>query len=177
MWLLLGQSIADFPAWVRGSSQVALGYSEAMAFEEAARQVEYAEAAALLLVLGLFIRASATFATRRSAWIICGSLAIVIWISFKEGFVRHDLHSVVFFFAVPLLATAVPRRPKPLWPLLVVVAVGLAFTADAWPTGTAPLDSARSFGTLVHSIASSARRAGARRGGAPGCAQLRRGTR
>lgn len=160
IWLALDQSLGDFPHWVRGSIQVALGYTEAMALEEPGRGREYVEAVALLLVLGLFIRRSASFATRRSAWIVCVSLSIVVWIAFKEGFVRHDLHSSVFFFTVALLATAIPRRRKPVWPLIAVITAGLVFTANAAsPPGTAVLASAESFRTLVHAIVSPSYRA------------------
>ena len=160
IWLLLGQSPADFPAWIHGALQVALGYSEAMAIEEPGRGREYVEALLLVALLAYFVRRCGSFRGTRAAWIVNVSLFTAVWVGFKEGFVRHDIHSTIFFFSVALLATAVPRRAGRIWPLLAVVVAGLVFTADAAePLGVAPVSSASSFFTLVESIVSEGRRA------------------
>ena len=160
IWFLLGQTLAHFPSWIHGTLQVGLGYSEAMAIDEPGRGWEYVEALVLVALLVYFVRSCASFSGTRAAWIVNLSLGIAVWVAFKEGFVRHDVHSAIFFFSVALLATAVPRRAGRIWPLLAVVVAGLVFTADAaQPLGVAPVSSAGSFFALVETIVSEEHRA------------------
>jgi hypothetical protein len=159
LWLLLGQSPADFPRWVRGVLELSLGYTDAMAAEGSGQRLTYLAALVLTAMLGWFIWSSAAFSHRRDGWIFVASTVVVAWISLKEGFVRADVHSTIFFFSLALVAAVVPRRPGRLVPLLAVVLTGLLLTGVvARLPATASVDSGRSFITLVRAITSASER-------------------
>ncbi|MEX2552734.1 MAG: hypothetical protein WD627_07020, partial [Actinomycetota bacterium] len=97
-WLLSGNHLADLPAFVLGSAQLASGYSEAMGLEDPRFKGDYL-VAAYDVALICFLAWSATrdwrAGRRLGAWII---LFILLFSSFKQGFVRHDGHQLAFFF-------------------------------------------------------------------------------
>jgi hypothetical protein len=97
-WLLSGNQLADLPAFVLGSAQLASGYSEAMGLEDPRFKGDYL-VVAYDVALICFLAWSATrdwrAGRRLGAWII---LFILLFSSFKQGFVRHDGHQLAFFF-------------------------------------------------------------------------------
>lgn len=116
LWLALGQRISDIWIWLRGVQQISTGHSWAMAAEEAGRGWETATAAALataLVVVAVVAlvhrrRAADPLLTLRTASAALLG-AVTFYFSFKEGFVRHDIHSGIFFFSVMYaIATLTP---------------------------------------------------------------------
>ena len=118
LWLALGQRIPDIWTWLRAVQQISTGHSWAMAAEEAGRGWETATAAALattlavVAVLALVRRRRAGLPLRTARSASAAALgALTFYFSFKEGFVRHDIHSGIFFFAVMYaVATITPWR-------------------------------------------------------------------
>lgn len=118
-----GQSLSNLGSYLHGSFSVAAGYASAMGLS-GGRQAEdwYAvvDLALLAIVFALGLRG------RRGAEQAVISLALAgwSWEAVKEGFVRHDLHDLVFFGLV-LVALCLARLPRPLVPVQAV-AIGLA---------------------------------------------------
>jgi len=109
LWLLLGQHIGNLAGWLADVVSISSGYSWAMGVEERGRRWELV----LALAIGIVVIVVAVRRTWRwhlepvdvrrpihavvSLWVLAGALYFFV---FKEGFVRHDIHSGVFFFAV-----------------------------------------------------------------------------
>jgi hypothetical protein len=92
-------SLAAFIQYVRGSIDIAAGYSSAMSLTGDA--VEFAGVAEVLIGFGafLFLR---TKETRPAAWFLLALLGAPLLISIKHGFVRQDFHVLNFFGFVGL---------------------------------------------------------------------------
>jgi hypothetical protein len=110
LWIVIGQPLGDLPLWLDRSREIVGGFSAAMSTEHAGSW-EYA--AALVVVAVLAVQVATTSQLQRGRrWLVLGYLAVVSFIAFKEGFVRHDAHSLEFFVLFALLPLALlPRRP------------------------------------------------------------------
>ena len=134
-WLAAGQRLEDLPAYVRGSLRVAEGYSSAMSIEDPSRHWEYGAAALVALVL----MALGSWAGIRQAksWKRIGPVLIMALLAaafFKEGFVRHDGHSLIFFAGLLIAASALWRWiPRPVGVVAVVASIPLlVHMQSAW---------------------------------------------
>ena len=101
-WLLAGQRITDIPTYVAGTLQVIRGYDGAMQIFGPDRETVQFLACALLSACWfgwcLWRRSGSLTRTRR---VIVGLIVLaVVQISFKAGFVRHDLHSLLSWLAL-----------------------------------------------------------------------------
>lgn len=127
---------AALPRWVSASRATAGGYT-AMGVELAGTGRQYVYAAILLLVLAVVGLAAARAGAKGAAWSLL-MVGAVAYVKFREGFVRHDGHAVIFFTAVAVLALSLPlgRRTVRVALLtgaaaaLVVFGVGLAQARD-----------------------------------------------
>jgi len=96
-WLLAGQQFGDLWAFFHTVLSVVSGYSQTLGLEQPERQWEY-YAAALLVILGVvaaFRSGRAHEQPRRAGLVIVW--LVLSYLEFKEGFVRHDEHSIQFF--------------------------------------------------------------------------------
>ena len=110
-WLALGQPLSSLDPYLRSSTAVIAGYSQAMGTEESGRAWEYP--AALVLAGATLAVARARLrgdGDRGRAVPIAGLalVAIAIVAAFRLGFVRHDKHSATFFSGVLVLLAALP---------------------------------------------------------------------
>jgi hypothetical protein len=127
LWLAAGQRIGDLAAYVRGSLQLAQGFSSAMGIEIPRRRHEYIGASVMFLVfVGLAtwagIRGSKGWARMALPLVMVGAAESL----FKEGFIRHDGHSVIFFAGLLILASLLWQWiPRPVGLVSVVVAIPL----------------------------------------------------
>jgi hypothetical protein len=127
LWLATGNELGDILPWLRGTSQFVSGYTAGMALDDPARHGEIVKALVLIVIVSLFVfRLSAGLPVLRRvalmlAWTVAGFGAL------KEGFVRLDGHTAIFFAmcAVAALATARGRR-------LRFAAAGVALLASVW---------------------------------------------
>ena len=64
---------------------------------------------------------------------------IIGWTLFKEGFVRHDLHDLIFFAAAPVVLVAFAPKRRP-WILVpgVLVLIGMFFVAASGTSSLVP---------------------------------------
>lgn len=140
-WFGTGQSLGGVGPYAHGTYEIVAGYTAAMAREQAGRRWEYAAAAVIALaVAALAWRAAGGLARRARA----GLLLVVLvlgFAAFKEGFVRHDGHSLSFFFALAVAAGALagPGRARVLAVATLAVAFGCAVVAGR-PTLVALVD-------------------------------------
>jgi uncharacterized membrane protein YciS (DUF1049 family) len=164
-WFGTGNGLGNIGAFAKGSVAIISGYAPAMADETTSRFYAYFLLVPAVGVIGAF--AFAFVRGRRlpqRAVIGIGVVTLVIvWLLFKEGFVRHDAHDLVFFAAAPVILVAFPpnRRPWVLVPgVLLLTGVFLIAAIDYPAPVPQPISAVRNFGTEVATIASPARRAG-----------------
>lgn len=106
LWVLAGNALGDFPAWLRESFHVMLSYTDAQALEAPHRGWEYGEAA-LVAAGGAGLvgwKARRLDGTRAAGLVLVAAFCGFAY--FKEGFVRHDAHSISFFAAVAMALLA-----------------------------------------------------------------------
>lgn len=106
-----GQYVSDLPEFLLSSLQVASGYSEAMS--TTGRYLQYMEVATwILCALSLFtIVAKSAYGERYSEALLVTAARIVmlagfLYVAFKAGFVRHDLHSLIAWGSLAIAAQA-----------------------------------------------------------------------
>jgi hypothetical protein len=130
LWVVVGQPISALPSWLSGTYEITSGYSEAMGIEVSPAW----EYAAGLLIVGMLVVALATtkFAQPRQRWLLVGLVVLVSFVLFKDGFVRHDTHSVQLFglFAVLPLAFLPAWTPRQALTLLVAPVIALFSIAN-----------------------------------------------
>jgi hypothetical protein len=130
LWMVVGQPISALPGWLGGTYEISRGYSEAMGIEIGGAW----EYAAALLVIAVIVGTLATTNFSRSAqrWVLIGLVILVSFVLFKDGFVRHDAHSVQLFGLFALLPLAFLPRWTARQALVLVLApvVALFGVAD-----------------------------------------------
>lgn len=104
-WLATGNHLVDLPTWLWGSVQVSTGYSSAMGTDVAALSGDYWRAPLVAAIVAALVAVEVhRLGARRGLGV--GVLALVllgaVW---KEGFVRHNNHSLVYF-GVAVMAVA-----------------------------------------------------------------------
>lgn len=106
IFLLLGQPISSVPPFFLNSLDMAAGYTAAMSGAAAGiwSPVELGAwlAAASVMLMPLYRKVTGNVSAE--AFIV----VVYLWLSLKSGFVRHDLHSLAAWAALPLLAACYP---------------------------------------------------------------------
>jgi hypothetical protein len=130
-WLATGQQLSGFDDYLRTSFEVISGFSGYLYTEEGGREWEYLAVAILVpLVVLLAWQASAGWRPLHRLGLLALS-ALMVFSTFKQGFVRHDGHSLVFFASIVVVAIALgwrgrsarppglrsERRSSPFWAL------------------------------------------------------------
>lgn len=97
-WLATGNALGDLATWLSQSIQVTLGYSSAMGLEVASLSGDYWRAPVVAAVV-VGLAALETWRRRPGARRFGVVLVAVLVLAavFKEGFVRHNLHSLIYF--------------------------------------------------------------------------------
>jgi hypothetical protein len=135
-WFGTGNGLGNVIAFGRTSVDVIGGYGAAMSLEDPSRSYSYWLAAAAVILIGAFATVYARGLPRRSQIGIGLITFTTLWFLFKEGFVRHDEHDLVFFVAAPVvLAAFAPRWRSSAW--LVTAMLGLTIVAIS-VSGTVP---------------------------------------
>ncbi len=162
-WFGTGNGLGNVSAYVRSSTQVIGGYGAAMSIELPGRGYSYWLAGAAVLLVGAFALSHMRGLPLR-AKIGIGLLTVsTTWFLFKEAFVRHDYHDLVFFVAMPLLLAAfTPKWRSPAGLVTAMLGLVLVVTslAGAAPTQISrPVQAARSFGQVFGTLISSHKQA------------------
>jgi hypothetical protein len=99
-WLGAGQELSSFWPWIKGSVRLSAGYTEAMTFPPDAWVLLLSlGAVALFFVAVLMLHRKSTLTAGKAA-----ALAVIlvgVFLSWKHGFVRADLHVRSFDFFLP----------------------------------------------------------------------------
>ena len=158
-WFGTGNGFGNLYAFAHTSVDVISGYGAAMSLDDPTRSYSYWLAGGVVIL----VAACATVHTRgmeRRARIGVGLITFAtLWFLFKEGFVRHDGHDLVFFVAAPIvLAAFVSTWRSPAW--LVTAMLGMTLvTASVSGTipelVTQPVQAARNFGGEAATMVSS----------------------
>ncbi len=112
-WFGTGNSFGNVFAFAKGAAATIAGYSSAASIEVASRAYTYWLAALVVIVMAGFVMFHVNGLSRRSRvgiWVIT---AVTVWMIFKEGFVRHDTHDLIFFALAPLVLSAFAPRKRP----------------------------------------------------------------
>lgn len=109
LWVALGQPLSAFGPWVRGSFDVATGYSAAMAVvgEPSAQQGWFVMLAGVAVItFGAYVLASRDRLRALPGILL---LAGTTWFVVKEGFVRLDSgHAATTFLGLAVITVAIP---------------------------------------------------------------------
>jgi hypothetical protein len=127
LWLAVGQPIGALPDWLLRSVDVIRGYGAAMNIESG----QHWEYTAAMLMIGAVaaLVARAPFPGRTERWTALGLFAVVAFIAFKQGFVRHDTHVVQLFAIFAVLPVAFIRKWGTRTTLLVMIGPFIALCA------------------------------------------------
>ena len=107
-WCAAGQALPDLPGYLLNMREIVSGYSEGMAVKGPSRELWLFGLPALLLLAALASQGSLPRGLRLGALAIT---AVFLFLSFKAGFVRHDVHAQI---ALANLVAALGLT----WPLL-----------------------------------------------------------
>ncbi|HTU99950.1 MAG TPA: hypothetical protein VMF13_05405 [Luteitalea sp.] len=139
LWLLTGQALRHLPIWLHTSWAMSSAYSETMSTTIGTYQIREMVVFALNGLALLVASAWSTSDGRTRAWrlVPLGAVALLLFVQFKLGFVRHDAHATAAMFAMPMigvlvsadgLASGARRSAR----VLLVVALVLGFGSYAY---------------------------------------------
>jgi hypothetical protein len=109
-WFTLGQPLENLPHWVSRTLSEVTGFSSAMSTEVSTRDWERAAAGILLVAVFLLYFVALRRSPAAKSWGLLLFVGTSTWFFLKMGFVRHDEHSIRFFFFVIVLLLALPWR-------------------------------------------------------------------
>jgi len=161
-WFGTGNGLRNLVPFVKTSASVISGYAGAMGIEVPNRWYAYWLALlAVAIVILLTYLYSRRLQPRRAQIGIALVMLATLWFLFKEGFVRHDYHDLIFFVAAPLLLAAFPLRERlratQLLSMLALVIVA-AYVSGAMSNLLAnPMTGIQNFSSEVTTLASSHR--------------------
>ena len=148
LWLISQGQLDHLLEYIRHSLEFGRGYAGAMGFEASGYEPEYALAA---LISAALLTALARLRRARIRWLFILAVVVVLWASFRQGFVRHDGHSAQFFAIAAALSItlAVLQRSA-----LLAVAGCLSLVAQAASIGgsVADLDPSRGVRSFAEAI-------------------------
>ncbi len=127
LWLLRGQSLRDFPTWLRRSLDTARGYGEALSLEAMTTDHGYYAAGAVSLLV--VVAGTLLLRGRHRPTQVCVVLALglVVAFAFKDGFTRHDtFHEQAFFVLTGMVLVVVAGISRHPAVALIGAAVALA---------------------------------------------------
>jgi hypothetical protein len=132
MWCLLGQSIWNFPRFLRAAFEISSGYSKAMSSPGDTAHIlcAWAGLGSVALLACCYPRAAFRSTRNRLGLLLLASVLLFVW---KHGFVRQDPPHTSIFFGFLLLAPVLvevvlgkDQGPNRLWVLAVVLCLGTA---------------------------------------------------
>jgi len=118
-WMASGQSLPDLPRYFIAQAPIVSGYTDGMSVVGNMHEILYfLMAAALLLCLSLV-------GGIRRYWHVTVLIAAYLFVTFKSGFVRHDLHALTAAVALAMAGAFLCLSRAGRWSVLALV-IGLA---------------------------------------------------
>jgi hypothetical protein len=169
-WFGTGNGLSNVVPFARSSAAIISGYGPAQSldfpygFFFPNRTFTYWWAALVVVVIGVFAFAHGYRLSVRARIGIGLVTLVVVWMLFKEGFVRHDNdHDLIFFATAPLLLAAFSLGRRFWAPQLIAIltlCVVTGFDAGGMPAlVTRPDVAVRNFASEAATLASSSRSA------------------
>jgi hypothetical protein len=160
LWLALGQDIGNLPVYLIDSARLAFGYGQAMGFMGARMEVYLALAIVVLVGAAMLVVPGSQRLTFRHLTFVL-MVAAGVFLQWKHGFVRHDLHALSFFsfclFLPFVLLPVGPECSRKLLPRGVVV-LGVVLLSGYGLVKAAHADPARQFTGVAAKIEEDCRR-------------------
>jgi hypothetical protein len=161
-WFATSNGLGNVSTFLRSSYEESSGYGSAVSLDLPSRWYSYWLALFAILVVGGFVVVHVRRLERR----VCIGMVLVsliaLWLLFKEGFVRHDAHDIIFFAAIPVLLAAFRvGRQNAAWLISAMLAMTLVTIGVAgFPAPfTNPVESSVHFAQYAGALARSNRRA------------------
>jgi hypothetical protein len=101
IWLAEGQKLENLFSWVRGSSEIAGGFTDAMTIVPENKVLVTSAVAGAMFLASLLIVIRSARLSLRNVGILLVTTAYV-FIAWKHGFVRADGHVIFFIFFLPI---------------------------------------------------------------------------
>ncbi|HEV2888044.1 MAG TPA: hypothetical protein VGX49_14110 [Jatrophihabitans sp.] len=152
-WLAAGQSLAELPTWLRGATEVAQGYTEAMSLEGKPNVVGYLLIAAVIGISAAYLVAMArSRPDRRAVAGVVITVCLMLFLGFREGTGRHGPgHQHYFFlFALPAAAWFLPSARSVALRSAALVGTVLLSTVHWLPTE--PQVALGQWGTMLQTV-------------------------
>jgi len=136
VWLGLGQHLANLPSWIRGSSEIAGGYTDAMTIFPKLGVLGLCVLAGVLYLAALLVIARSSQLSSKGAGVLSVT-TVCLFLSWKHAFVRADGHVMDFIFFLPvafavlvngMFQNSMGRRAR----LCVVAFFGAALILGNW---------------------------------------------
>ena len=137
-WCWIGQPLSGLPGYFLALRPIISGYSEAMSLTGSLIPVIAYLASALVIWLAFVVDASSRFG--KLTIVLALGLAIVLFVAFKEGFVRHDSH-VLVAGATLLVSSFILLLTfrSPLFAVVMIVGIGGWAAVDSEQTDVDPV--------------------------------------
>lgn len=123
-WIASGQSVINLPSYFINMTPLISGYTEAMAVNGPANEIILYLIASAFLLLVISLQ---TQITRISKIFLFCLYSVFLFLSFKAGFVRHDIHAAVSAHSILIASLLLPFILKTRMILLVIF-----FTLLSW---------------------------------------------
>lgn len=161
-WFATSNGVGNVWTFLRASYEEGSGYSSAMALEAPSRWYSYWLALFAVLVVGGFVIAHVRRRGRRATIGTALGSVVALWFLFKEGFVRHDAHDMIFLAAIPVLLAAFRvARQNAGWLIAGMLGMTLVTVSVAGlpPPVTHPVEAASDFVHYTGALLRASRRA------------------
>ena len=113
-WIASGQPLDNLLTWITSVRDLARYYSEATWLAPPSKNFELVAAAAVVAFLWIFSVFHVVRMRPRMSLLLLIVCVAALWIMAKEGFVKHDIHSAIFFFGMAVLAISLRHvSPSP----------------------------------------------------------------
>lgn len=119
-WLASGQSLTGLPNYFIAQQPIISGYSDAMSSSGPTDEAVVFVSVACLLIIALWSSKG------RAPWFVLGSVALIFFLAFKAGFVRHDAHAAVALYGLLFLGFFIALWAPGRFPLVALMAAAVA---------------------------------------------------
>lgn len=161
-WFGTGNGAGNLLDFIRSSASIIIGYGPAMELEVPARRYVYGWAIAIVALVVVYMWFRSRGLALRARMGIALVTTLILWLLFKEGFVRHDSHDLIFLAAAPMVLVAFApwcRNWAVMLGALSLTAVTVGVAGAVPPSVTDPVVSAQNFAHETVILASGGRRA------------------